>query len=168
MIFCYCYGYLVFATVIYMKTIEGVIITPLATHPDNRGYFREIVRCADSPLQPCAQISATMSYPGVIKAFHYHNRQDDLWYCARGMIQAVLYDRREDSATHGVTQVVPMGDLAPQSLFIPHGVVHGYSVLGSEAALVVYATSHVYDPEDELRIPHDDPEINFDWSVKPR
>lgn len=148
--------------------IHGVQITPLKTFPDDRGYFREIARFNDSPLKDFQQISATMSYPGVIKAFHYHNNQDDLWYCASGMIQAVLYDRREDSPTYKETQVVPMGDLAPQTLFIPRGVTHGYKVLGQNPAMVIYATNQVYDPKDELRIPHDDAEIGFDWTIKPR
>lgn len=148
--------------------IEGVVITELSTYPDERGYFREIFRIEDTLLKEAAQVSATMSYPGVIKAFHYHNEQDDLWYCGSGMIQAVLYDRRDGSATQGKTQVVVMGEQRPLSLFIPHGVVHGYKVLGPKSALVLYATSRVYDPVDELRLPHDDAEINFDWSVHPR
>lgn len=148
--------------------IEGVIISPLKTFPDDRGYFREIARMEGGSLQPCAQVSATLSYPGIIKAFHYHNQQDDLWYCASGMIQAVLYDRRPDSPTYKETQVITLGEQAPQTLFIPHGVVHGYKVLGNVSALVLYATSHVYDPADELRISHDDKEIHFDWSVQPR
>jgi dTDP-4-dehydrorhamnose 3,5-epimerase len=144
-----------------MGQIDGVIVSPLKTFPDDRGYFREMFRLIDSPLQEAAQVSATMSYPQVIKAFHYHNNQDDLWYCAKGMIQAVMYDRRKNSRTYGTTQVVPLGDLAPQTLFIPRGVVHGYKVLGAESALVIYATNQVYDPNDELRIPHDDEEIGF-------
>lgn len=150
------------------NTIEGVIITPLTTYPDDRGYFREMFRLKDAPISQAAQVSATMSYPGVIKAFHYHKKQDDLWYCASGMIQAVLYDQRKNSKTYGQTQVVPMGDQNPITLFIPRGVIHGYKVLGPASALVIYATTRVYDPDDELRIPHDDPEINFDWSVAPR
>lgn len=150
------------------QSIAGVIITELATHADDRGFFREIARFADGPLQPVEQLSATMSYPGVIKAFHYHAQQDDLWYCADGMIQAVLYDRRDDSETKGITQVVAMGKHAPVSLFIPRGVVHGYKVLGYEPVLVLYATNQAYNPDDEFRIPHDDAEIGFDWTVKPR
>ncbi|MEX1997168.1 MAG: dTDP-4-dehydrorhamnose 3,5-epimerase family protein [Candidatus Andersenbacteria bacterium] len=148
--------------------IAGVNTIPLKTFADDRGYFREIARFADTPLQHCAQLSATMSYPGVIKAFHYHEQQDDLWYCAYGMVLAVLYDRRTSSPTYKETQTVPLGDLSPQVLFIPHGVVHGYKVLGHQPALVVYSTTHVYDTNDELRLPFDDPEINFDWSTKPR
>jgi dTDP-4-dehydrorhamnose 3,5-epimerase len=151
-----------------MPEIKDVIIKELSTYPDDRGYFREIFRTEESPLKHAAQVSATMSYPGVIKAFHYHNNQDDIWYCAKGMIQAVLYDRREGSSTKGETQVVVMGDHKPVNLFIPRGVAHGYKVLGDEPALVLYATNQVYDPKDELRIPHDDKEIDFEWSVVPR
>jgi dTDP-4-dehydrorhamnose 3,5-epimerase len=62
--------------------IDGVRVTPLTTYADDRGYFREIARF---DAKQCRQMSATMSYPGVIKAFHYHERQNDLWYCAKGM-----------------------------------------------------------------------------------
>ncbi|PIT98189.1 MAG: spore coat protein [Candidatus Andersenbacteria bacterium CG10_big_fil_rev_8_21_14_0_10_54_11] len=148
--------------------IDGVIITELKTHADDRGFFREIARFGGGSLKPVAQLSATMSYPGVIKAFHYHEQQDDLWYCADGMIQAVLYDRREGSATEGETQVVAMGKYAPVSLYIPRGVVHGYKVLGYEPSLVLYATNQEYNQDDEYRLPHDDPAIGFDWTVKAR
>lgn len=151
-----------------MANIEGVVVTPLKTFADDRGYFREIARLEASPLKNCAQISATMSYPGVIKAFHYHNKQDDLWYAASGNILAVLYDRRKDSPTYQQTQTVPLGDHAPVALFIPHGVVHGYKVLGNDSVIVLYATNQVYDANDELRLPHDDATIGFDWTVKPR
>lgn len=148
--------------------IEGVVIEELKTWPDDRGYFREIFRTKGAALGDIAQLSATMSYPGVIKAFHYHQQQDDLWYCVKGMIQAVLYDRREGSRTKGVTQVVAMGEHRPANLFIPHGVVHGYKVLGNEPAWLFYATSQAYAPKDEFRLPHDDSTIRFDWTVKPR
>lgn len=148
--------------------IDGVVVTELQTRPDDRGFFREIFRTKETGMEDIAQLSATMSYPGVIKAFHYHHKQDDLWYCAKGMVQAVLFDQRKNSRTNGITQVVAMGEHRPVSLFIPHGVVHGYKVLGNEPAWVVYATSHVYDPADELRLAHDDAKIGFDWTIRPR
>jgi len=151
-----------------MADIEGVKIEELVTYPDERGYFREVFRTEKALINKVAQASATMSYPGVIKAWHYHKKQDDLWYVAKGMIQAVLYDKREKSRTKGQTQVVMMGDHKPVNLFIPKGVVHGYKVVGNEPALVIYATNKTYDPDDELRIDHDDPEIGYDWTVKPR
>jgi len=151
-----------------MPEIDGVIVSQLTTHADDRGYVRELMRAEDSPLDTVAQITATMSYPGVIKAFHWHQQQDDLWYCAKGMVQAVMYDRRDNASTKGVTQVVFLGDQNNATLFIPRGVVHGYKVIGPAPALVVYATNQVYNPADEFRINYDDPEIGFDWTVKAR
>lgn len=151
-----------------MADIKDVQITDITTYPDDRGYFREIFRTEQAPIAKIAQASATMSYPGVIKAFHYHNQQDDMWYCADGMIQAVLYDMREDSPTKGEIQVVVMGEHKPLSLYIPKGVAHGYKVLGNKPAMVLYATDREYNPEDEIRIAHDDESIGFDWSFKPR
>jgi dTDP-4-dehydrorhamnose 3,5-epimerase-like enzyme len=34
-------------------------------------------------------------------------------------------------------------------------------------ANLLYITSHVYDPKDEIRIPHDDQGIGFDWLTGP-
>ncbi|HBE89926.1 MAG: spore coat protein [Candidatus Andersenbacteria bacterium RIFCSPHIGHO2_12_FULL_46_9] len=151
-----------------MGEIEGVVVEGIKTMPDDRGFFREIFRTKESVLESVSQLSTTMSYPGVIKAFHYHEKQDDLWYCMKGMIQAVLFDQRAAATTKGITQVITMGEHKPVTLFIPHGVVHGYKVLGNEPAWLVYATTRVYDPQDEFRLAHDDANISFDWTVKPR
>lgn len=150
--------------------IDGVVIKQLVTHPDDRGFFREILRDDDGLLRRFGQISATTTYPGVVKAFHWHERQDDLWYVAAGMAQVVLYDRRDGSKTQGQTQVIYAGDLNPVLIKIPPGVAHGYRVLGSEPVTVVYVTteSYVAAAPDEQRIPFDDPTIGFDWTTENR
>jgi dTDP-4-dehydrorhamnose 3,5-epimerase len=106
----------------------------------------------------------------VIKAFHWHRRQVDIWFFASGMAQVVLYDLRPESPTHRQTDVVIMGERTPALLAIPRGVAHGYRVLGTTPAGLFYHTSEVYDPAepDEERIPHDDPAIGFDWTTRPR
>lgn len=150
--------------------IEGVRIKQLVTHPDDRGYFREILRDDDGLMSRFGQASVTLTYPGVIKAFHRHERQDDLWYVASGMAQVVLYDQRQDSPTHGETQVLYAGGSNPILIVIPHGVVHGYKVLGTSPVVLVYFTSESHNPKapDEQRLPFDDPTINFDWRMKHR
>lgn len=153
-----------------MGKIHDVVIKPLVTHSDDRGYFREILRDDDELLRRFGQTSITKSYPGVIKAFHWHEDQDDLWYVADGMARVVLYDRREDSPTRGETQVIYAGEDNPVLIYIPTGVAHGYQVLGDKSVVVFYHVTKSYNPAepDEMRIPFDDPEIGFDWSVKNR
>ncbi len=153
-----------------MPAIHDVIIKKLITHSDERGYFREILREDDHLLRHFGQTSFTKTYPGVIKAFHWHEDQDDLWYVADGMARVVLYDRRPDSPTGGVTQVIYAGQDNPVIILIPAGIAHGYQVLGDKPVMLFYHVTKAYDPKnpDEQRIPFDDPAIGFDWTVKNR
>jgi len=154
--------------------IQGVRWKPLQVFADDRGLLAEVLRADEAffgaEFERFGQTTLTMSYPGVIKAFHWHRYQDDAWLVVQGMIQVVLYDRREDSPTRGVTETYCIGDHNRQLLVIPRGVVHGYRVLGSEPAWVVYHTSVPYNPQepDEERIAFDDPGIGFDWTTRPR
>ncbi len=153
-----------------MGKIHDVVIKKLVTHADDRGYFREVLRDDDNLLKRFGQTSITRTYPGVIKAFHWHNEQDDLWYVVDGMARVVLYDRRPDSPTRGETQVIYAGEDNPVLIVIPIGIAHGYQVLGNKPVILFYHTTMSYDPAhpDEERIPFDDPEIGFDWSIQNR
>ncbi|MFK9119288.1 dTDP-4-dehydrorhamnose 3,5-epimerase family protein [Peribacillus frigoritolerans] len=149
--------------------IEGVKVKKLVKHCDDRGFFAELVR-DDEPelLSRFGQASCSMSYPGVIKAFHYHEKQDDLWFFPSGNAQVVLYDLREGSSTKGETDVYYMGEENPIMLLIPKGVAHGYRVLGQKPATILYFTTESYNPinPDEKRIDWDDSEIGFSWETE--
>jgi len=148
--------------------IEGVKIKPLKVHCDDRGYLYEVLRSDDEFFNGFSQSNITMTYPGVIKAFHWHKKQDDIWVVAKGEIMAVLYDLRKKSKTYGTVQTVFMGDNNRIALYIPRGVAHGYKVLGTEPAILVYYTNQLYNPKDpdEQRIPYNDKKIGFDWETK--
>ena len=150
--------------------INGVKIKELVTHCDDRGYFREVLRDDDNLLKRFGQTSVTETYPGIIKAFHWHKKQDDLWYVAKGMAKVVLYDMRKDSETYKQTQIIYAGEENSVLILIPSGVAHGYMVIGNKPVLLFYHTTESYDPNepDEERIAFDDPTINFDWGVKNR
>ncbi|MGE6610544.1 dTDP-4-dehydrorhamnose 3,5-epimerase family protein [Peribacillus sp. NPDC076916] len=149
--------------------IEGVKVKKLVKHCDDRGFFAELVR-DDEPelLSRFGQASCSMSYPGVIKAFHYHEKQDDLWFFPSGNAQVVLYDLREGSSTKGETDVYYMGEENPIMLLIPKGVAHGYRVLGQKSATILYFTTESYNPKnpDEKRINWDDSAIGFSWETE--
>jgi len=54
----------------------------------------------------------------------------------------------------------------PQVVKIPPGVAHGCKVIQGPVHLL-YVTSHVYNPADELRLPYNDAQIPFDWLKGP-
>lgn len=150
--------------------IEGVEIRPYDVWPDDRGYFLEVARlkqglAADFPPET-TQVSAALSYPGTIKAFHFHRRQTDLWVPAQGLFQVVLVDMRADSPSYGVKNTMYVGALKPWQIRIPPGVGHGYKVVGETAAMLVYVTNRLYDPEDEGRVPYNDSSIAYDWELQ--
>jgi dTDP-4-dehydrorhamnose 3,5-epimerase len=152
------------------KLIQGVRIRQVPLWPDDRGYFMEVFRAgeglvADFP-RDSTQVSAAITYPGVIKAFHYHLRQSDCWHPTTGMLQVALVDFRPESPTFGRRNTFYAGVLRPWQILIPPGVGHGYKVIGIEPALLVYATSRFYDPSDEGRVPYDDPRISYDWELQ--
>jgi dTDP-4-dehydrorhamnose 3,5-epimerase len=150
--------------------IDGVIVKACTLHADDRGTLVEVVRDDEPVFRDIKQTTFTVAYPGVIKAFHWHKQQWDVWFFSSGMAQVVLYDLREGSPTCGQTEVLYMGVRKPLVVAIPPGVAHGYRVLGTEPAGLFYHTSGRYDPADpdEERIPFDDPRIGFDWRTKNR
>lgn len=150
--------------------INGVRIEPLALHPDDRGYFMELARFGRGlPAEfPAAttQVSAALTYPDAIKAFHFHRHQTDVWAVPTGMAQVALVDLRPDSPTFGRRNTIYIGQLRPWQILIPPGVGHGYKVIGQQPALLVYFTDRFYNPEDEGRIAYDDPGIAYDWELQ--
>jgi len=152
------------------QLIAGVRVQPLPLHPDDRGYFLEVQRlgqglAADFPAAT-SQVSAALSYPGTVKAFHYHLHQTDCWTPVMGMFQVALVDLRTGSPTFGRRNTMYLGALRPWQVLIPPGVGHGYKVIGSEDALLVYMTDRFYNPQDEGRIPYNDPSIHYDWETQ--
>jgi dTDP-4-dehydrorhamnose 3,5-epimerase len=150
------------------SSIDGVAWKDLVTHPDERGFFREIIRRTDDFFtEGFGQWSWSRMHTGVVKAWHLHRRQVDWWMVPQGSLKAVMHDLREDSPTRGATLEVLLGEAyAPRVLRIPPGVAHGCKVLDGPCSLF-YITSQVYTPADELRIPHDDPGIGYDWLKGP-
>jgi dTDP-4-dehydrorhamnose 3,5-epimerase len=60
-----------------------------------------------------------------------------------------------------------MGEMyEPVVVAIPPGVAHGCKVLQGPSILF-YITSETYNPNDEGRIPHDDPTVGYDWLAMP-
>ena len=103
-------------------------------------------------------------YQGTAKAWHIHRKQTDWWYVI-GAVKAALYDTRDGSPTKGTLMEFLMGDGHAACVKIPPGVAHGCRAL--ERSHLLYITSSVYDPDDEGRIPHDDPSIGYDWTAGP-
>jgi len=156
------------------KQMVGVEIKDLKTFPDDRGFFREVIRfndpffVADSKPSNFAQLSHSKMGKNTVKAWHYHHRQTDWWYCGIGVIHAVLFDLREESPTYQKKMEFLLGEseINPEAkalvVQIPPGVAHGCKVI-SDFAHLFYVTNETYNPEEEGRYPFNSDVVHHDW-----
>jgi dTDP-4-dehydrorhamnose 3,5-epimerase len=154
--------------------IEGVKIKVLKVWKDKPdleqpsvkpGFLMEVLRSDENLLRKFGQTTFTVAEKGTIKAFHWHKKQDDLWFVATGKAMIILHDLRGNSKTKGETQIIYAGKDDYKLVLIPVGVAHGYKVLSDEPVLLFYHTTEPYNAKnpDEERIAHNDPKIGFDW-----
>jgi len=150
------------------KLIEGVKVRRAKVLPDERGRLGEIMRADDPWFEKFGQLYFTTTYPGVVKAWHYHKKQTDHFYVIRGTVKVALYDERQDSPTFGIINEVYLGEHCPGLLRIPPGVQHGWMCVGETEAYIVNIPSEMYNyaEPDEYRLhPHDN-HIPYDWMRK--
>ncbi len=145
--------------------IADVIIKPLKRLLDERGYLMEILRSDEELFRRFGQAYISACFPGMIKAWHCHERQWDHFCCVSGNLKIGLYDDRPTSPTKGQSNTIVIGLLSPALVCIPPYVWHGFMAVGDDTAVVLNLPTEPYNPEapDELRRPALDPAIPFDW-----
>jgi dTDP-4-dehydrorhamnose 3,5-epimerase len=142
-------------------SVEGIVRIPLRRFADERGWFCELRRDSALP-RPTAQTNLSLSYQGVIRGLHYHERgQDDLFVCLQGTARVVVLDR-----TTGAVFTEDIGDDNPVALYIPGYHAHGFEALTD--LLFVYHVTEEYDPADpdEHGVPWDDSRVKHLWSTQ--
>jgi dTDP-4-dehydrorhamnose 3,5-epimerase len=146
--------------------IDGVAARSAKVIPDERGRLGEIMRADDKWFEKFGQVYFTTTYPGVVKAWHYHKKQTDHFYVVKGTVKIALYDGREDSKTKDVVNEVYLGEHNPGLLRIPSGVCHGWMCVGETEAYIVNVVSEMYNYEqpDEFRIDPHNNDIPYDWT----
>jgi len=150
------------------ELIAGVQTKALRQIPDERGWLLEILRADDTEFfSKFGQVYVSATYPGVVKAWHYHKRQTDNFTCIAGMVKLVLVDTRDGSPTKGLINEFYIGTLNPLLVQVPNLVYHGWKCVSLEPSLVVNVTDEPYDRQqpDEYRLaPHGT--LPYDWSRK--
>jgi dTDP-4-dehydrorhamnose 3,5-epimerase len=145
------------------KRIEGVVVVEPDVHVDPRGRFVETYRREWFGGAEMVQANRSEKAAGSLAGLHYHRLQTDYFYALRGRARFGLCDLRRGSATEGATLVVELTGEHDGGLLVPPGVAHGF--LAVTDVLVTYLVDHYYDPQDELGVAWDDPEIGIDWGI---
>lgn len=148
--------------------IEGVVCKKLKVIPDERGRLMEILRSDEAVFEKFGQVYMTTTYPGIIKAWHFHTKQNDNVTVVKGMLKLVLYDNREGSPTKGELKEFFIGEHNPMLVHIPKLVYHGWKCISGQEAIAVNVVTepYNYDDPDEQRLPYDSDEVPYDWAAK--
>jgi len=147
--------------------IDGVRVKQLQRHVDERGFLMELLRSDDEVFQRFGQCYVALNYPGVVRAWHWHQEQDDYMAVVKGMVKLALYDAREGSPTQGQVQELFLGEHSPILVVVPAGVMHGYKTIGTEPSLLLNLPTQTYSPQapDEGRLPWNTDRIPYSWDI---
>ena len=148
--------------------IDGVRTKTLRLIPDERGWLMEILRSDDPDyFQKFGQVYVSATYPGVVKAWHYHKHQIDNFACVSGMVKLVLVDTREGSPTKGAINEFFLGTQNPTLVQVPNLVYHGWKCISTEVSTVVNVPTELYqyDDPDEYRLEAHGT-LPYDWARK--
>lgn len=143
--------------------IEGVELLNPPFHRDDSGNFTELGRFSGGQYEglqgfEVKQVNVSVVLPGVIKAFHFHENQEDLWYVSPyDRLLVNLIDARQDSPTKGNKMRLILGGGANTLLRIPAGVIHGGANLWQQPVNLIYFVTNHFNAQqpDEHRLPWD-------------
>jgi len=141
-------------------SLPGVKLAELERFVDERGLFHELLRSDWQELlegDAIVQANLSVTYPGVVRAWHRHLRgQVDYFFVVGGSAKVCAFDE----ASRHLVEVVLSWE-RPQILRVPGVYWHGFKALGNEPAYIVYFVNKLYDyrTPDEERRPWNDPAV---------
>lgn len=150
--------------------LPGVLILEPKVFGDDRGYFLETwrsTRYEDAGIAgPFVQDNVAFSRRGILRGLHFQHpkAQGKLVQVLMGEVLDVAVDVRAGSPTFSQWVRERLSEANHRQMYIPPGFAHGYCVL-SETALFSYKCTNFYNPQTEIGIIWNDPELNIDWPI---
>jgi len=149
-------------TIAHEKAMDQLepIFFPAVPYTDDRGW--SLMNLLTGILREQGQVNFSTQYPGVIKAWHRHEKQTDFWLCTQGHLKAGIYHE-----SNHIAWVQIMGEQRQGIMIIPPPLWHGVATVGPTSAGLLYYVTHAYNPQqpDEIRRPYDSVE-GFPWSIQ--
>jgi len=147
--------------------IEGVRVKESRNVIKGNGHLTEMYRRdwldADQEIEQVFQVAIN---PGGLSAWHAHGFTSDRLFAISGSLLIVLYDGRQNSATHGLVNEFRCGLARPTLIVVPPGIWHGVHNIGHEPAILINMVdkAYRYEDPDHWRLPADTGEIPYRFS----
>ena len=146
--------------------IDGVSVTPRKQISDERGKIMHMLKATDTEYEKFGEIYFSCIYPGVVKAWHYHEVMALNYAVPVGQIKLVLFDDREGSSTKGEIQEIFLGEDNYALVTVPPKVWNGFKGVGVGMAVVANCATIPHDPSEIQRLEPQDFKIPYDWQIK--
>lgn len=149
---------------------DGLILFEPDVYRDDRGFFSETYRFEHyreaGVADPFVQDNLSFSRGPVLRGLHLQNPrgQGKLVSVMHGEVFDVAVDVRRGSPTFGHWAGVRLSLENHRQLYVPVGFAHGFCVLSDEA-LFAYKCTDIYNPETQVVVSWDDPDIGIEWPV---
>jgi dTDP-4-dehydrorhamnose 3,5-epimerase len=150
--------------------IPGALIINPRVFGDDRGFFYEtwsMQRYRDAGInEDFVQDNLSYSQRGVLRGMHLQNpnAQGKLVQVLQGEVFDVAVDIRRGSPAYGKWVGVELSNDNKRQFYVPPGCAHGFCVT-SETALFSYKCTDQYNPEAEVSVLWDDPDIGIQWPL---
>jgi dTDP-4-dehydrorhamnose 3,5-epimerase len=125
-----------------------------------------MMKSTDMIFKGFGEIYYSGANPGIIKAWHVHEKMYVSNCVVLGCAKLVCYDLREDSETKGNLMEIYIGLENYCTVQIPPGVANGYTPIGNQPCLLANCASHPHDPNEISYIDPFDNDIPYDWKIK--
>ncbi len=145
--------------------IEGVEIKNLKKIADERGAIFHMLKKSDSNFSKFGEIYFATAYPGVIKGWHLHSKQEQNYALISGMIKLVMFDDRQGSKTKGEIMELFIGDYNYQIVKIPPGVINGWKNIGTKEAILANCSDIEHEKGEMKRIDPIKNNIPYKWDI---
>ena len=129
--------------------IDGVSVTKRKQISDERGKIMHMLKATDTEYEKFGEIYFSCIYPGVVKAWHYHE------------VMALNY-----AVPVGQIKLVFLGEDNYALVTVPPKVWNGFKGVGVGMAVVANCATIPHDPSEIRRLDPQDLKIPYDWQIK--
>jgi dTDP-4-dehydrorhamnose 3,5-epimerase len=152
--------------------LPGAFVLKPKRFDDARGFFveqynKQTLAAHGVPFD-CVQDNLSLSArSGTVRGLHFQappSEQTKLVSVLRGAIFDVLVDLRFGSPTYSRHATIELSAENGMQVLVPRGFAHGYCTLADDT-LVQYKVDAHYDPERDLGLLWNDPDLGIRWPV---
>lgn len=147
----------------HLRSLDGFaeVLDIARRYDDDRGR-----RVCDIFSTVTGDINITYAYPGVIAAWHSHEKQYDEWFVIKGALKVGLARPKQGGGYEG--RFLSLSEHDVKVLRIPPGILHGWRNHTNEVAILMYHISRKYDVKDPDELRYTIDEVGLDWATRAR